>query len=74
MRHIMEMKQPCLLFKMLLYVLPKCATSILQPLDMGIIASTKKMYQFKLSERAVLLIDDGISEDLYKNDIKQAIL
>ena len=55
------------------YFLPKLTTSILQPLDGGVIASVKKQYQRKQIERGVDLIDAGVTGDIYKIDMKMAI-
>lgn len=61
-----------LLHNVKVFFLPKCTTSILQPLDLGIIGSVKKRYQLKMSQRAVDIIDSGGIDQLYKVDIKQA--
>ena len=53
--------------------LSKNTTSILQPLDLGIIASTKKRYQHRLTERAVDVIEDFVVQNPYRVDLKQAV-
>ncbi len=52
--------------------LPKRTTSILQPLDLGVIACLKSRYKRKVAQRAVDLIEDGHSEMLYRIDLKLA--
>ena len=41
-------------------------TSIVQPLELKVIAAIKKKYQHKLAQRAVDLVDCGVFEDLYR--------
>ncbi len=53
--------------------LPKRTTSILQPLDLGIIACFKRRFQQKQAHRAVYLIEEGICEGIYRVDMKLAI-
>ncbi len=50
--------------------LAKRTTSILQPLDLGIIACLKSTYKRKLASPAVDLIKDGYSKMLYRIDLK----
>ena len=45
--------------------LPERTTSRLEPLDAGMIACIKHRYQLILLERAVYLIEDGITERVY---------
>ena len=52
--------------------LSKRTTAILQPLDIGVIASIKKRYKHKVAQRAVDLIDAGHSEGLHRIDLKLA--
>ena len=53
--------------------LPKRTTSVLQILDLGVIASLKKRYQQKLSQRAVELIENNHFSSIYRVDLKMAI-
>ena len=53
--------------------LPELITPILQPMDLGIMAAWKKLYQRKVVIRAVDLADEGILDNLYKVDLKTAI-
>ena len=53
--------------------LPKNTTSKLQPMDAGVIACIKKRYRRRQIERAADLIELGITENLYKIDIFQAV-
>ena len=50
----------------------KTATSILQPLDAGVIACMKRRYKRKSCQRALKLIEDRIFQNLYKADLKLA--
>ena len=54
--------------------LPKRTTPILQALDMGMIACAKRRYVRKVTQRAVDLIDNGVTEGLYRINIKRAAL
>ena len=56
-----------------MHYLPSCAKSLLQHLDLGIIAAWKRKYQRNVIERVVQFIDDGIHDDLKKMDIKTAM-
>ena len=53
--------------------LPKNTTARLQPLDGGIIASLKKLYKKPQVQRAIHLIDNGITQNLYDYDIRIAV-
>ena len=52
--------------------LPKNTTPILQPLNLGIIASIKKRYKHLIAQRAVDLVDSGHYDSIYKVDIRLA--
>ena len=54
--------------------LPNCTTSILQPLDLGIIACIKKRYEHRVIKNAVDLIEIGVTEQIYQIDLKEAIM
>ena len=54
--------------------LPKRTTSILQPLDLGVIACVKSRYRQRITQRAADLIDSGISERIYQIDLKRAAI
>ena len=56
-----------------IYFLPKRTTALLQPLNLGIIAAVKKHYERKQAQRAVDLLESGITEHLYEVDLKLAI-
>ena len=56
-----------------IHFLPKRTTSILQPMDAGVIASVKKRYIQRQNERAVDRIDRGLFDDPYKLDLNVAI-
>ena len=56
-----------------IYFLPKRTTPILQPIDLGLIASIKRKYRRRQCKHAVDLIEIGIERNLYKVDIKLAI-
>ena len=53
--------------------LPKNTTSRTQPLDAGVIASVKSRYRKRQLERAVDLIEEGITDNLYSIDLYSAI-
>ena len=53
--------------------LPKRTTSILQPLNAGVILCIKGRYKKRLSMSAVDLLDAGYLHDLYKANLKMAI-
>lgn len=52
--------------------LPKNTTSILQPMDQGVIASMKVPYKKKVVKRAVDLTESGVTENLYRIDLRVA--
>ena len=52
--------------------LPKNTTSLLQPLDLGMIACIKKRYKSLIAKRVVNLVDSGYIDNLYKVDIRTA--
>ena len=52
--------------------LPKNTTSILQPLDLGVIACVKRRYKHRHTQHAVDLADSGEGEKLYNVDIRLA--
>ncbi len=52
--------------------LPERTTSILQPLDFGVIACIKKHYKQKFSQKAMDLIDERHIQELYSIDLKLA--
>ncbi len=51
----------------------KRKTSILQPLDLGVIAWIEKRYQRRMGDRAVDLIEQSVTENIYKVELKLAI-
>ncbi len=53
--------------------LPKNATSFLQALDAGVIASLKRRYRKKQYEHALSLINNENSKSLYKVNASQAM-
>ncbi len=53
--------------------LPKNTTPFLQPLDAGVIASLKRIYRKRQYERALLLIDNEDSKNLYNVNVSQAM-
>ena len=53
--------------------LPKRTISVLQPLDLGVIACFKKHYQQKRSQRAVDLIGNNYFISIYRVDLKMGI-
>ena len=55
------------------HYLPKKTTSILQPLDAGVIASIKKRYMQRVVERGVDLIEEGVINNAYNVDLKTAL-
>lgn len=54
--------------------LPKNTTSILQPLDLGVIACVKMRYKNRILNRAVDLIEGGYDGDPYRIDLRLASL
>ena len=52
---------------------PKNTTSLLQPLDAGVIACVKKRYRRRKIQRAVDLIDLGETKNLYDSDVRIAM-
>ena len=54
--------------------LPKSITPILQSIDLGVRACLKNRYKHLLAQRAVDLLETGISDNLYKTDLRTAAM
>ena len=53
---------------------PDNATSVLQPLDLGVIKCVKDRYKQLVTQRAVHFIDSGMREDLYTIDVRMGAM
>ena len=55
-------------------LLPTNTTSLLQPLDAGVVASVKMQYRKRVIERAVDLLENDITIGLFDVDLRSANL
>ena len=55
-------------------LLPANNTSLLQPIESGVVASVKMQYRKQVIERAADLLENDITIDLHHVDLRSAIL